>query len=176
MLLDKLSKLISPLGTRDNPAMSCQDIYNCNGDSFKPGFYWIDPNEGSPKDAIRVSCQGPETCITPVNENSKFEYPEGTIPLRFLRLKHSNVRQNITYNCDSGVDTFMLMRLQGANGDTIQFGDKTVRMLTQPGECPVVLEVTTDEGASSDALPVTAVVPEARSRPQSYSAGPVCFW
>ena len=47
---------------------------------------------------------------------------------------------------------------------------------TQPGECPVVLEVTTDEGASSDALPVTAVVPEARSRPQSYSAGPVCFW
>ena len=51
--------------------------------------------------------------------------------MRFLRLKHSNVRQNITYNCDSGVDTFMLMRLQGANGDTIQFGDKTVRMLTQ---------------------------------------------
>ena len=47
---------------------------------------------------------------------------------------------------------------------------------TQPGECPVVLEVTTDEGASSDALPVTAIVPEARSRPQSYSAGPVCFW
>ena len=40
---------------------------------------------------------------------------------------------------------------------------------TQPGECPVVLEVTTDEGASSDALPVTAVVPEARSRPQSYT-------
>jgi len=47
---------------------------------------------------------------------------------------------------------------------------------TQPGECPVVLEVTTDEGASSDALPMTAVVPEARSRTQSYSAGPVCYW
>ena len=29
--------VIVPLGTRDNPAMSCQDIYNCNGDSFKPG-------------------------------------------------------------------------------------------------------------------------------------------
>ena len=107
MLLDKLSKLVSPLGTRDNPAMSCQDIYNCNGDSFKPGeqycqftvtfctpipdsltltqmflppnlppgFYWIDPNEGSPKDAIRVSCQ-PETCITPVKDNSKVWYLE----------------------------------------------------------------------------------------------------
>jgi len=35
----------------------------------------------------------------------------------------------ITYN--SGVDTFMLIRLQGANGDTIQFGNKTVRMHTQ---------------------------------------------
>jgi len=47
---------------------------------------------------------------------------------------------------------------------------------TQPGESPVVLEVTTDEGASSDALPMTAVVPEAHSRTQSYSAGPVCYW
>ena len=37
MLTDKLSKLISPLGTQDNPAMSCQDIYKCNGDNFKPG-------------------------------------------------------------------------------------------------------------------------------------------
>ena len=37
MLMDKLSKLISPLGTQDNPAMSCQDIYKCNGDNFKPG-------------------------------------------------------------------------------------------------------------------------------------------
>ena len=37
MLTNKLSKLISPLGTQDNPAMSCQDIYKCNGDNFKPG-------------------------------------------------------------------------------------------------------------------------------------------
>ena len=37
MLVDKLSKLISPLGTKDNPAMSCQDIYKCNGETFKPG-------------------------------------------------------------------------------------------------------------------------------------------
>ena len=35
------------------------------------GFYWIDPNEGSPKDAVRAFCQGAETCITPKNENSK---------------------------------------------------------------------------------------------------------
>lgn len=174
-LLGQLSTFLSPLGTKENPAMSCQDIYTCN-DNFKPGYYWIDPNEGSPKDAVRVFCRGTETCLSPSKDNSQFEYPEGDIPLRFLRLKHTHVRQNITYNCEGGVDGFTLMKLQGANGDTIQFGDKTIRMVSQPGECPVVLEVTTEEGVSSNALPVKAVLPEAHSRPQSYSAGPVCFW
>ena len=32
------------------------------------GNYWIDPNEGSSKDAIEVFCKGPETCITPTKE------------------------------------------------------------------------------------------------------------
>jgi len=67
-LFDKLSGLISPLGTQDNPATSCQDIYSCNGASFKPGYYYIDPNEGSPKDAIRVFCKGAETCLTPTEQ------------------------------------------------------------------------------------------------------------
>ena len=53
------------------------------------------------------------------------------VPLRFLRLKHANVRQNITYDCNSGVDNFVLMKLQGANGDTIQFEDKTIQMVSQ---------------------------------------------
>jgi len=46
----------------------------------------------------------------------------------------------------------------------------------QPGECPVVLQKTTDEGVNVDALPVTAIVPETNSRSLSFSAGPVCFW
>ncbi len=69
-LFDKLSGLISPLGTKENPATCCQDIYSCNAESFKAGYYWIDPNEGSPKDAIRVYCKGAETCLTPTNEVS----------------------------------------------------------------------------------------------------------
>lgn len=53
------------------------------------------------------------------------------MPLRFLRLKHNNVRQNITYSCDSGVDSFMLVQLMAANGDLLTFNDKTVRMISQ---------------------------------------------
>ena len=91
MLSDLLDKKLVPLGTQENPAMSCQDIYDCSKD-FVPGrpcttppsishphpypppqctfahsqisgSYWIDPNEGSAKDAIKVFCKGPETCI-----------------------------------------------------------------------------------------------------------------
>lgn len=34
------------------------------------GHYWIDPNEGSPKDAIRVFCKGQETCLTPRKQSN----------------------------------------------------------------------------------------------------------
>ena len=90
--------------------------------------------------AIRCRCgvhSYCNTCSLQVTYNvyllihSQFDYPEGPVPLRFLRLKHTNVRQNITYNCDSGVDSFMLVKMLGANGETLTFGDKTVRMVSQ---------------------------------------------
>ena len=33
--------------------------------NYKPiiGYYWIDPNEGSSKDAVKVFCRGSETCL-----------------------------------------------------------------------------------------------------------------
>ena len=36
-LLEKISSQQMSKGTRESPAMSCQDIYNCHGDSFKSG-------------------------------------------------------------------------------------------------------------------------------------------
>ena len=30
------------------------------------GEYWIDPTEGSTKDAFKVYCNGPDTCLKPV--------------------------------------------------------------------------------------------------------------
>ena len=41
VLLKKLNALISPTGTRDNPALSCQDVFNCQGTSFVPGASFI---------------------------------------------------------------------------------------------------------------------------------------
>lgn len=108
------------------------------------------------------------------------------------------MRQNITYTCDSGVDGFTLMQLQGINGGLIHYGDKTIRMVSQvcqvfslqtsynslqsqfssqPGECPVVLEWTQeDEDTESNAaiLPVQSIT-VGSSYSKSYSAGPVCF-
>ena len=81
VLLKKLNALISPMGTRDNPALSCQDVFNCQGTSFVPGDYWIDPTEGSSQDAFRVYCSGQETCIHPTEEEDEFEYPVSNLSL-----------------------------------------------------------------------------------------------
>ena len=37
VLLKKLNRLITPVGTKENPAMSCQDVFNCQGTSFVAG-------------------------------------------------------------------------------------------------------------------------------------------
>ena len=109
-------------------------------------------------------CRGTETCLTPhlqngnqvytpssssvyiLRENSllgcasvsllQFIYQEGAIPLRLLRLRHSHVRQNITYTCDGGrVDSFMRLQLEGLNGGIIHYDDKTVRVVSQVHTC-----------------------------------------
>lgn len=36
-IAEDLERLLSPLGTRDNPAVSCIDISSCRGEQFTPG-------------------------------------------------------------------------------------------------------------------------------------------
>ena len=38
------------------------------------GEYWIDPTEGSHKDAFKVYCSGQETCIRPVKNSNEVMY------------------------------------------------------------------------------------------------------
>ena len=78
-----------------------------------------------------VVCSNHIRWLTCYHSLLQFEYAEGEITLRFLRLKHSNVRQNITYDCKGGMDGFMLVKLLGANGETLTFHDKTVRLVSQ---------------------------------------------
>ena len=66
-------------------------------------------------------------------------YPEGAVPLRLLRLRHSHIRQNITYNCDSGADGFMQAELLGINGGIFRYGDKTLRMVSVVRNAPLYL-------------------------------------
>lgn len=36
-IAEELERLLSPLGTRDNPAVSCLDIASCRGEQFTTG-------------------------------------------------------------------------------------------------------------------------------------------
>ncbi len=50
-------------------------------------------------------------------------------------------------------------------------------MHLQPGECPVVLELSTHEtDVSSAALPVQGILHDTISKQENYAPGEVCFW
>lgn len=76
-----LQNLRSPDGSKMNPAKTCQDIKQCYPQK-QSGEYWIDPNQGSIKDAIRVFCNmdSGETCISanPANIPSKAWWTKST--------------------------------------------------------------------------------------------------
>ena len=50
----ELEKIKKPIGTRNSPARTCQDLHYGHP-QMKDGFYWIDPNLGMPDDAVKVT-------------------------------------------------------------------------------------------------------------------------
>merc|ERR1719383_1588696 len=128
-LKQELQMMKEPMGTADNPARSCRDLWLCHPD-YQDGTYYIDPNGGCAKDAIEVYCNMKEkgsTCVNPSQNSAKqnrwiketpgswfSEYSKGfqidynvTDPqFKFLRLLSSRATQQFVYECSSSVGWF----------------------------------------------------------------------
>ncbi|MEQ2162996.1 hypothetical protein GOODEAATRI_025757, partial [Goodea atripinnis] len=64
-LSSQIDSMKSPDGSRKHPARTCDDLKRCYP-MKKSGEYWVDPNQGSSEDAIKVHCNMDtgETCIS----------------------------------------------------------------------------------------------------------------
>jgi len=105
------------------PARTCRELFDQHKNK-KTGNYFVDPNEGSPNDAVLVHCdkETKETCISPATDfqvekknwgsfndqykwamgdlqDKKIEYAMSTPQLKLLQMLSYNVRQNFTYHC-----------------------------------------------------------------------------
>merc|ERR1711874_9638 len=120
----ELEKIKKPIGTRESPARTCQDLHYGHP-QMKDGFYWIDPNLGMTDDAVKVYCNmsaGGETCVSPdvhasrmpnmpwrkstegwystLRGGFRISYDSlGPVQLTFLRLLSKEAYQNFTYTC-----------------------------------------------------------------------------
>ncbi|NWH46198.1 CO5A1 protein, partial [Fregata magnificens] len=132
-LKQEIEGLRRPMGTRDNPARTCQDL-QLSHPGLPDGEYWIDPNQGCARDSFKVYCNftaGGETCggldpsrpppaplftrlwlSAPILTRlllPQFSYmdsesqPLGVVQLTFLRLLSVSARQNFTYHCHRSV-------------------------------------------------------------------------
>lgn len=64
-LSSQIETMRSPDGSKKHPARTCEDLKLCHSAKHS-GEYWIDPNQGSVEDAIKVFCnmETGETCIS----------------------------------------------------------------------------------------------------------------
>uniref|UniRef100_A0A8B9L263 Collagen, type XI, alpha 2 n=1 Tax=Astyanax mexicanus TaxID=7994 RepID=A0A8B9L263_ASTMX len=69
-LRQEIEAMRFPLGTKDSPARTCQDLL-LSQPEYTDGEYWIDPNQGCTRDSFKVYCNftaGGETCLYPSKE------------------------------------------------------------------------------------------------------------
>ncbi|KAJ4925954.1 hypothetical protein JOQ06_008139, partial [Pogonophryne albipinna] len=120
-----------PDGSKEHPASTCLELWLCHPD-YSSGMYYIDPNQGSPADALLAYCSfsstSKQTCLHPrdsqlpmkawmeeVSEEGSFQwlsrlergfqfyYPgANVVQMRFLRLHSSTALQNLTFSCHPG--------------------------------------------------------------------------
>jgi len=123
-ILQDVDNVDKHIGTMLYPARTCRELFNQHKDK-KTGNYFVDPNEGSPTDAVLVHCDKEtyETCISPaaslqvekknwgnfkdqykwamgdLQEGKKIEYIMSTPQMKIIQMLSYNVRQNFTYHC-----------------------------------------------------------------------------
>ncbi|XP_023213965.1 collagen alpha-1(II) chain-like, partial [Centruroides sculpturatus] len=78
-MVNEYKKFRRPTGKPDAPARTCRDLSEMQPE-LPNGIYWIDPNQGTSKDAIEVYCdmENKATCLYPIsNEIPKKSYYKG---------------------------------------------------------------------------------------------------
>ena len=126
-LKETFEAISKPDGDKTRPAKTCRDLKMAHPEKSS-GDYWIDPNSGTPKDAILVHCDMDTlaTCITPkpsisdevthitserevwfsdipTNGGFSFSYKADSNQISFLQMLSSKASQNITYHCSNSV-------------------------------------------------------------------------
>ncbi|XP_008293644.1 collagen alpha-3(V) chain-like [Stegastes partitus] len=137
-----------PSGTRDDPGTTCHELRLVRP-HLNDGYFYMDPNQGCPYDAVKVFCNftaGGTTCIDPLhsqikimrepemeaskfwstqqNGGNKFEYTGvDVVQLRFLRLHSHTSFQRITLSCaanrSSAATAGRIIHLMGDSGEEI---------------------------------------------------------
>ncbi|XP_034047688.1 collagen alpha-2(V) chain [Thalassophryne amazonica] len=135
-LLDSLQQELQllvdpPDGSKDHPATTCMELRLCHPE-YSSGMYYLDPNQGSPADALMAYCSfsamSTQTCLHPqdsqlpvrawmdevstegsyqwlskLQQGFQFYYPgANVVQMRFLRLHSNTAVQKVTYSCHPG--------------------------------------------------------------------------
>ncbi|XP_031720169.1 collagen alpha-2(XI) chain-like [Anarrhichthys ocellatus] len=135
-----------PQGTKEDPATTCYELGLIHT-HLNDGYFYMDPNQGCPFDAVKVFCNftaGGTTCIDPLqspikfsrepemkkskmsvqwfsqqHRGNKFDYAGvDVVQLRFLRLHSHTSFQHMTVSC-----TANRRRTNSANGILHILGD-----------------------------------------------------
>lgn len=89
-LTQRIEKIRSPDGTQKSPIRMCRDLRMAHPE-FKSGAYWVDPNQGSSLDAIKVHCnmETGETCIYP---------SQSSIPMKNWYQSSSSAKKHVWFS------------------------------------------------------------------------------
>jgi len=158
-----------PMGTIDNPARSCKDLWLCHPD-FPNGYYYIDPNGGCARDGNQVYCdleQEGITCVSPTvpkknmsrfkkskpgdwfSEDPKgfrFDYNVSIPQFKFLRLLSATASQTFTYQCQNSVGWYDSREDNYAKAVELRgHNDETLTYKEDPDPFETHLNMITDE-------------------------------